>query len=173
MSLADRPAVVLVGPPGAGKSTVGALLAERLGTQLCDSDAVVEAQAGARVADIFVDAGEQHFRKLEEAVVLAALDAWSGVLALGGGAVCSAAVRAALAGRRTVFLNVGLAEAARRVGLGAARPLLLGNVRGQLKALMDARRPWYEAVAWEVVPTDGRSAADVADDVLALLGERP
>ena len=172
MSRRERPAVVLVGPPGAGKTTVGALVASRLGAELCDTDTVVEAQAGARVADIFVDAGERRFRELEEAAVLAALDEWPGVLALGGGAVGSVAVRAALGSRRTVFLDVGLAEAARRVGFATARPLLLGNVRGRLKSLMDARRPLYEEVAWRVVATDGQSPAEVADAVTRLLEER-
>lgn len=165
--------VVLVGPPGAGKTTVGGLVADRLGTQLRDTDAVVEEQAGSCVADIFVDAGEEHFRRMEQAVVLTALADWPGVLALGGGAVGSVAVRSALGSRRTVFLDVGLAEAARRVGLATARPLLLGNVRGQLKSLMDARRPLYEEVAWRVVATDGRTPTAVADEVIGLLGVRP
>ena len=169
MTVSGQPRVVLIGPPGAGKSTVGALVAERLGADLRDTDVIIEAQTGSRVADIFVDSGEEHFRALEQQVVLACLAAADGVLALGGGAVTSPRVRDALGGHRTVFLDVGLAEAARRVGLATARPLLLGNVRGQLRALMDVRRPLYEQVAWRTVPTDGRGASDVAEQVLSLL----
>lgn len=166
---APSPVVVLVGPPGSGKTTVGGLLAARLATTLLDTDAAVEAVTGRSVAEIFVDDGEARFRELEEEAVLAALTGHSGVVALGGGAVTSETVRAALTGHRTVFLDVSLAESARRVGLGAGRPLLLGNVRGQLSRLMAARRPLYEAVSAHVVPTDGRDAAAVAEAVAAAL----
>jgi shikimate kinase len=163
------PLVVLVGPPGAGKSTVGALLAERLGVTLRDTDADVEATTGTTIAELFVDHGEPHFRALEREAVAAALDEHEGVLALGGGAVTDPDTRQALRGHRVVFLDVGLAEAVRRVGLGASRPLLLGNVRGQLKSLLDQRRPAYQAVAWRTVDTDGRTPDDLADDIVDAL----
>ncbi len=165
------PIVILIGPPGAGKTTVGTLLATRLGTTLRDTDADVEATTGSSVADIFVDSGEAYFRRLEEVAVLTALGDHDGVLALGGGAVTSSRVRAAIATQRTVFLDVGLPAAVRRVGLATARPLLLGNVRAQLKALMDSRRPVYEGLAWRILSTDDRPAADVVDDVVRLLDE--
>jgi len=170
MTEGQRPLVVLLGPPGAGKSTVGALLAQRLGTTLLDTDAVIEERVGARVADIFVDRGEAYFRALEREVVLAALAEHEGILALGGGSVTNDDVRAALTGHCTVLLDVGLAEAVRRVGLDGARPLLLGNVRGSMRRLMDARRPLYEQVARHVVATDGRSPEDVAAEVADRLG---
>jgi shikimate kinase len=163
------PRVVLVGPPGAGKTTVGRLLAARGGVAFRDTDDDVVAAAGKPVADIFVDDGEAAFRVLERAAVAAALTGHDGVLALGGGAVLDEATRRRLAGHRVVFLDVGLSAAAARVGLNRDRPLLLGNPRAQLKRLMDERRPLYAEVATATVLTDGCSAAEVADAVEAAL----
>ncbi len=167
-----RPRVVLVGPPGAGKSTVAAMLADQWSVGARDTDADVEASAGKTVADIFVDDGEAAFRALEHEAVARALVEHAGVLSVGGGAVTGEQTRALLAGHTVVFLDVGLAEAAARVGLGTTRPLLLGNVRGRLKALLDARRPLYTEVAVATVETDGRTpeevAAAVAEAVAAL-----
>jgi shikimate kinase len=134
-----------------------------------DTDADVEAQEGRSVADIFVESGEQHFRALERAAVARALEDHDGVLALGGGAVMDEQTRAALAGHRVVFLRVGLAAAADRVGLGVSRPLLLGNVRGTIKRLLDERTPVYESVATHVVDTDGLDPEQVAAQVLAVV----
>ena len=102
---------------------------------------------GAAISDIFVDSGEEHFRALEAKAVAEALATHDGVLALGGGAVLDPATRELLAGHPVVFLRVGLSDAVKRVGLGSARPLLLGNVRGRIKALLDERTPVYESVA--------------------------
>jgi shikimate kinase len=168
---AHSPRLVLVGPPGAGKSTVAALLAARWGLAVRDTDDDVEAAAGKPIADIFIDDGEAAFRALERSAVAAALTEHPGVLALGGGAVTQAETRAVLSGHTVVFLDVGLAEAASRVGLGTNRPLLLGNVRGQLKSLLDARRPLYAEVATHTVATDGRSPEEVADAVAAAVEE--
>jgi shikimate kinase len=161
--------VVLVGAMGAGKTTVGSRLAQRLGVGFRDTDADVEAAEGRSVADIFVESGEQHFRALERAAVARALGTHDGVLALGGGAVMDAQTRAALDGHRVVFLRVGLAAAADRVGLGVSRPLLLGNVRGTIKRLLDERTPVYESVATHVVDTDGLDPEQVAAQVLAVV----
>jgi shikimate kinase len=169
----SRPACVIVGPPGAGKSTVGQLVAERLDVPFRDSDSDIEARAGKPIPDIFVDDGEEHFRKLERTAVAEALDGFDGVLALGGGAVLAAETRAALRGHRVVFLSVELADAAHRVGLGVGRPLLAMNPRATMKFLLDQRRPLYEEVATVTVKTDGVEPEDVADAVLAALHDLP
>lgn len=165
----SAPALVLVGAPGAGKSTVGRLLADRLGMQLRDTDAEVERVAGAAIPDVFIDFGEPHFRRLERAAVVAGLREHAGVLALGGGAVLDPDTRADLRGLPVVWLDVGLPDAARRVGLARDRPLLLGNPRAELLRLLNARRPLYADVATVRVDTDGRAPAQVADEVLAAL----
>lgn len=164
-----RPRVVLVGPMGAGKSTVGALLAQAWGVAARDTDADVEALEGRTVSDIFVDSGEAHFRDLERKAVAEALATHDGVLSLGGGAVLDASTRDLLAGHTVVFLKVGLAEAVKRVGLGSSRPLLLGNVRSRIKALLDERTPIYESVATLTVDTDGSTPADVAAEISRAL----
>ena len=164
--------VVLVGPMGAGKSTVAGLLAAEWGVPARDTDDDIEALEGRSIAEIFVDSGEAHFRKLETAAVAEALATHPGVLALGGGAVLDPATRDLLAAHRVVFLKVGLSDAVRRVGLGTSRPLLLGNVRSRIKALLDERTPVYESVATVVVDTDGRTAEEVAAEVLAVPGIR-
>lgn len=163
------PRVVLVGSMGAGKTTVGRLLADALGCPFADTDQIIEVTAGKPVAEIFVDDGEENFRELERAAVADALATRHGVLALGGGAVLDERTRALLADRPVVFLKVGLADAASRVGLGVSRPLLLGNVRGRIKQLLDERTPIYASLARFTVETDGLDAAQVADRVLALV----
>ncbi|MEI2713340.1 MAG: shikimate kinase [Nocardioides sp.] len=169
MSQHKSPLVVLVGPMGAGKTTVGELLAARWGVGVRDTDHDIEAAAAKSISDIFVDDGEQHFRTLEVAAVAQALAEHEGVLSLGGGAVLAEQTRTALAGHRVVFLRVGLAEATKRVGMGAARPLLLGNVRATLKKLLDERTPIYESIATHVIETDGRAAEDVAAEIAAAV----
>jgi shikimate kinase len=163
------PAVVLVGPPGAGKTTVGRVLAGRLGLVYRDTDADIEQTAGKPIPEIFIDEGEPYFRDLERAAVRAALDGHDGVLSLGGGAVMDDGTRALLAGLPVVFLDVGLHDAVRRVGLDAPRPLLAVNPRQRWRELMDVRRPLYTEVARAVVTTDDRTPEDVAAAVLDAL----
>lgn len=166
-----KPVVVLVGPPGAGKSTVAEQLATRLGVTVRDTDRDIEAATGSSVQDIFIDRGESEFRALEEDAVARALVEHDGVLALGGGAVLSGRTRKRLRDHRVIFLDVGLTTAVRRVGLGTGRPLLLGNVRAQLKQLMDARTVLYREVADLTVLTDDLDPGQVADQALIFLEE--
>ena len=169
------PVLVLVGPSGAGKSTVGRLLAARLGVAFRDTDADVVQLAGKPIAEVFIDDGEEHFRALEQAAVLRALAEHDGVLSLGGGAVLSAATRAALADQRVALLDVDLSSATRRVGLNRDRPVLALNPRAQLKALLEQRMPLYREVADLTVDTSRRRPPEVvdllADQLQQLSGE--
>jgi shikimate kinase len=167
------PRVVLVGPPGAGKSTLAILLAERLGLPARDTDDDVARTAGKTIVDVFLEDGEETFRALEAQAVRTALAEHEGVLALGGGAVLDADVRELLAGHTVVFLDVSITGAAPRVGFNRDRPLLLGNPRAQWVRLMQARRPFYDQVASITVDTDGKTPDEVADEVLRLLAAAP
>lgn len=163
------PRLVVIGPPGAGKSTIGSRVAERLGVSFADSDAVVERGAGRSIADIFVDDGEAVFRDLERAAVAELLRTSDGVLALGGGAVLDPRTEADLAGHAVVFLDVGISDAAKRVGFAASRPLLSVNPRAQWTALMATRRPVYERVATFTVNTAAREPDEIVAEVVDRL----
>jgi len=168
------PALVVVGPPASGKTTVGRTVAARLGLSFRDTDADVEAATGTSIADLFVDQGEPHFRALEEQAVARALAEHDGVLALGGGAVTSPATRSALvaygrAGGTVLWLDVDVPSAARRAGLSRDRPLLAVNPRAMLRTMLEARAPLYAEVATMTVSTSARSVQEVVTDVLAAV----
>ncbi|MFV8188843.1 MULTISPECIES: shikimate kinase [unclassified Streptomyces] len=154
---------------GVGKSTVGRLLAERLGAGYRDTDDDIVAEQGRTIAEIFVDEGESAFRAMEKAAVRKALAEHDGILALGGGAILDPDTRALLAGARVVYLSMDVEEAVKRTGLNTARPLLAVNPRKQWRELMEARRALYEEVATAVVATDGRTPEEVAQVALDAL----
>ena len=165
---APEAGVVLIGPPGAGKSSVGALLATRLGVGFTDTDDIVAAAAGKPVGDIFVEDGEPVFRELERGAVARGLDAVKsegGVLAVGSGAVLDPDVRRMLAGQMVVYLEADFATVARRNGMDRPRVVIPGNPRGQLRAMLEERRPVYADLASVIIPTDGRAPEEVAADL--------
>ena len=164
-----QPAAILIGPPAAGKTTVGALVAARLGLDFVDTDTVIEEAAGKPVSDIFVQDGEDAFRALERAAAARLIASHPGVLALGGGAILDAGTRDRLAGRRVVYLETGFVSAVHRTGLDSPRPLLLGNPRARMKTLLEERIPVYAALAWITVPTDDREPEDIAAEIAARL----
>jgi len=165
------PRVVIVGMPASGKSTVGREVAAALGIHFRDADDVIEARSGKLIREIFSDDGEEAFRAIEEDVVLESLRADDCVVSLGGGAVLSPTIRAALVGLPVVWLEVGVATATRRAGLNQLRPLLLGDVRARMETLLAERRHLYEEVATIRLSTDRTSTTDLASQIVAALEE--
>jgi shikimate kinase len=162
------PVVVLIGPPGAGKSAVGPLLAERLGVEFRDTDADIGAAAGKPVGDIFIENGEDAFRALEQeaaATALGVLREHGGVLALGSGAVLDARIQRLLDGLPVVYLSADFATVARRVGMERPRVVIPGNPRGQLRAMLAERDPVYASLAAVTVPTDDLDPDQLADQI--------
>lgn len=167
------PRVILIGAPGSGKSTVGAILARQWQTELRESDDQVEATAQATISDIYVDEGEEGFRRRETAAVREVVASDGTVVVLGGGAVESPATCDLLreTGAPVVYLAVGANESGKRMGITGIRPVGLGNVRSQWNAMMARRRPRYEEVATITVDTDRLSPAEVAAEISAQLEE--
>jgi shikimate kinase len=164
------PKAVLVGLPGSGKSTIGRRLARALGVSLLDTDVAIEQKTGRSIADIFATDGEKEFRRIEEDVVCVALAEHDGILSLGGGAVISPAVRAALASHNVVFLEISAAEGVRRTGGNTVRPLLAGPDRAEkFRALMAQRVPLYRRVATIRVNTNRRNPGAVVRYIVSRL----
>lgn len=167
-----RPRAVIIGPPGSGKSTIGRRVALALGVGWHDTDTAIESLAGQSISDIFVDHGEAHFRELERTEVAQSLVAHDGVVSLGGGAPMDPTTQEALRGHVVVFLDVGIADAARRIGFDASRPLLMVNPRASWTKMMNERRPTYERLATLRVDTAGRKPAAVVAEIVNFLEGR-
>ncbi len=166
-------AVVIVGMPASGKSTVGHSVAKRLGVPYADTDALIEQRTGKLIREIFTDDGEEEFRRIEEEVVAEALSR-DGVLSLGGGAILSERTRTLLKQHEVMWLDVSVATATRRAGMNQLRPLLLGDVRARMQTLLEARLPLYREVATLRIDTNRRSPARVAARIVAHLnGDDP
>ena len=163
------PRAIIIGAPGAGKTSVGRRVAERLGVAFHDSDAAIEKRAGKPVSDIFLSDGEAEFRRLEREVIAESLKDVDGVLSVGGGAVLDPDTREVFSHHTVVWLEVDLATATQRVGMNSARPLLMGNVRGTMITMLNERTPLYEEVATITVDTSGRSLKAVVSDVVEEL----
>jgi shikimate kinase len=165
------PRLILIGPPGCGKSTVGAALAQKLTIDFFDTDSAIEASYGHKISDIFVDKGEEFFRDLEFKVLGQSLMEQDCVLSLGGGAPIAQRAQEILktAQAPIFFLDVSLAVAAPRVGFNRDRPLLLGNPRAQWQSLAETRRPIYESLASFVIKVDAMSVEEVVDAIVSKL----
>ncbi|MFG1781331.1 shikimate kinase [Rhodococcus oryzae] len=165
------PRAVLIGPPGAGKSTIGKRLARALDVEIFDTDAAIEREAGKSIPEIFAQDGEPAFRALEEDMVRRALIEQTGIVSLGGGAILSDTTRARLGGHTVVYLEISVAEGLKRTGTNTSRPLLNGgDPRQKYRDLMRRRRPLYRKVATIRVRTDGRSPARVVQQLVSKLG---
>jgi shikimate kinase len=169
------PLVVLIGPPGAGKTAVGPLVAARLGVPFRDTDAEVGVAAGKPVSDIFIENGEEAFRALEREVAARALDEHGelrehgGVLALGSGAVLDDQILRLLEGLPVVYLSADFGTIARRIGLDRPRVVVPGNPRGRLRAMLAERDPLYQRFAVITVPTDDLDPEELADQIAATI----
>ena len=169
----NAPVAVLIGPPGAGKTAVGPLLAELLGTSFRDTDADVVAAAGRPVSDIFIEQGEGAFRQLECEAAARALREHEGVLALGSGAVLDPGLQQRLEGLPVVYLAADFGTVARRLGLDRPRVVVPGNPRGRLRAMLEERRPLYERLATVTVATDDGDPDELAEQIAAKLAAKP
>ena len=166
-----RSQIILIGPPGAGKSTIGYSLAKKLKVNFADTDALIEAKLDKKISDIFVDLGEPVFRAEEMIVLSEVLQSDNGVVSLGGGAPISPQAQELLRKSRAtvIFLDISLGKAAARVGFNRDRPLLLGNPRAQWNELMTSRRPIYESLANAVITVDDRSVNEICAEILAVV----
>ncbi len=165
------PRVILIGPMGSGKTTIGQLLAQKLEISFRDTDQVIEAETGRSISDIFLEDGEEKFRLLEKAALRSELLTDGTVLALGGGAPISMDAQSALRAIASpvIYLDISLAAVAPRIGFNRDRPLLLHNPRGQWQTLMEARRPIYESIADTIIDVNEKTEEEIAALILEAI----
>lgn len=166
------PALILIGPPGSGKTTVGRFVAGKLGVPFRDFDDDLQNECGMPAGELVVKLGRERFSEVECDLIGAVLTDHVGVLALGGGTPLNPAIQKQLKPFHVVFLDVQLDELLRREGLVPLHPWLLPNPRAHLRQLLAERRPIYEAVSSVVVQTTGRAVEDIVAEVLLSLRER-
>ncbi len=165
------PRLVLIGPMGAGKTTVGQEIAKQLDCSFADTDALIEEDQGKSVSEIFVEDGEPHFRLVEETIVIDALLSENGVLSLGGGSVMNEEVQKALKNSKAkkVFLDISLAAVSPRVGFDNARPLLMVNPRQKWAELMNLRRPTYDSLADLTIDVSDKTVSEISSEIIGSL----
>lgn len=161
------PRIILIGPMGSGKTTVGARLASDFSLTFRDTDQMIESQSGRAISDIFIEDGEESFRALEKIILRTGLLEDETVLSLGGGACISIDAQSALraSGAFIVYLKISLSQVSSRVGFNQGRPLLMGNPRAQWQALMNDRAPIYEGIASYICDVDGKSVDELVSEI--------
>jgi len=165
--------IVLIGPPGSGKSSVGKALSRKLSRPWIDTDTEVESRAGKKISEIFLEDGEATFRSLERDVVDQVMGSEAAIVSLGGGSVLNESSQKRITtAKEVVFLDVSISNAAPRVGFNKDRPLLAINPRQQWLQLMEKRRPIYESLATITVSTDNKKPDQVADEIIEAIEQR-
>lgn len=161
------PRIILIGPMGSGKTTVGQRLAADFALAFRDTDQMIESQTGRLISDIFIEDGEDEFRALEKIILRTGLLEDETILSLGGGACISLDAQSALraSGAFVVYLKISLAQVSSRVGFNQGRPLLMGNPRAQWQSLMNERAPIYEGLAHYICEVDSKSVDDLASEI--------
>jgi len=161
------PRIILIGPMGSGKTTVGEELSESFSLDFRDTDMMIVQQSGREISDIFIEDGEDEFRALEKIILRTALLEDETVLSLGGGACLSMDAQSALraTGSFIVYLKISLAQVSSRVGFNQGRPLLMGNPRAQWQNLMNERAPIYEGIASYICDVDGKSVDEIVSEI--------
>lgn len=168
------PVAILIGPPGAGKSSVGRSLAQKLDLDFHDTDHLIEESVGVSISEIFLDKGEAFFREKEKEIVANEIKNFEGILSLGGGSVMdpSTAEELTRSGHPVIFLDVSLSTAAPRIGFNRDRPLLVGNPRAKWQEMMNIRRPIYEKLATFTISTDSSTPSHIAQEIATLLAAK-